>query len=99
MPARLSISPNAMMKSMSLFANQLLIKFVIWLFKKNCVIGFRLVFSRFFIFAEISEMSKKNRLEKLASPVKISARLYASTLQSFARRHSFSVNGVSIVIS
>ena len=30
----------------------------------------RLVFSRFFIFAEISEMLKKNQLEKLVSPVK-----------------------------
>ena len=30
----------------------------------------RLLFSRFFIFAEISEMLKKNQLEKLVSPVK-----------------------------
>ena len=49
--------------------------------------------------AEILEMPKKNRVEKLASPEKWSAWLYESTLQSFARRHLFDANGVSIVIS
>ena len=44
-------------------------------------------------------MLKKNRLEKLVSPVKRSALLHASTLQNFARRHFFDVNEVSIVIS
>ena len=53
----------------------------------------------FLIFAEITEMLKKTRLEKLVSAVKWSAWLYASTLQNFARRHFFDVNGVSIVIS
>ena len=48
--------------------------------------------------AEILEMPKKNRVEKLVSPEKWTAWLYASTLQSFARRHMFDVNGVSIVI-
>ena len=58
----------------------------------------RLAFSRFFDIRGISEMLKKNRLEKLISPVKWSAWLHASTLQNFARRHFFDVNGVSIVI-
>ena len=52
----------------------------------------------FLIFAEISEMLKKNRLEKLF-PVKWSAWLYASALQNFTRRHFFYLNGVSIVIT
>ena len=52
----------------------------------------------FFLFAEISEILKKNRLEKLVFPVKWSAWLYASTLQNFARQHFFNVNEVSIVI-
>ena len=53
----------------------------------------------FEIFAEFSEMLKKNRLEKLVSPVKWSAWLYASTLQNFARWHFFDVNEASIVFS
>ena len=42
---------------------------------------------------------KKNRLEKLVSPLKRSAWLHASTLQNFARRHVSDVNEVSIVFS
>ena len=53
----------------------------------------------FFIFAEISKMLKKNRLEKLVSPMKWSAWVYRSTLQNFAGQHSFDVNGVSVLIS
>ena len=61
---------------------------------------YRLVFRLgFLIFAEISEMLKKNRLEKFVSAVKWSTWLYVSTLQNFASRHLFDVNGVSIVIS
>ena len=73
----------------------------IWKFSNLCQHNqlLKLVFSRgFFIFAEMSETLKKNRLEELLSPVKWSAWLYASTLQNFARRYFFAVNGVSIVI-
>ena len=52
----------------------------------------------FLIFEEISEMLKKNRLEKLVSPVKRSAWLYASTLQNFAG-HFVDVNEISFVFS
>ena len=44
-------------------------------------------------------MLKKNRLEKLVSPVKRSALLHASTLQNFAWQHFFDVNEVSTVLS
>ena len=70
-----------------------------WLLLFFDVVRNRLVFSRFFLFAEISEMWKKNQLEKLVSPMKWSAWLYASTLQNFTRRHFFDDNGVSIEIS
>ena len=43
-------------------------------------------------------MLKKN-LEKLISPVKWSAWLYASALQNFAARHFFDVNKDFIVFS
>ena len=59
----------------------------------------RLVFSRFFDIRGNLGMLKKNRLEKLVFPVKWSVWLYASTLQNYARRQFFDVNGVSIVIS
>ena len=51
----------------------------------------------FCVFAEISEMLKKKRLEKLVYPVKWSTWLYASNLPNFARRHFFNVNEVSNV--
>ena len=44
-------------------------------------------------------MLKKNQLEKPVSLVKWSVWPYPSTLQNFARRHFFDMNGVSIVIS
>ena len=50
----------------------------------------------FWICAEISVMSKKNRLEKLVSPVKRSAWLDRSTLKTFDRCHLFDVNEVSM---
>ena len=67
-----------------------------WLRNKGVddLVVYRLVFSRFFfIFSEISEILKKNRLQKLVFPVKWSVWLYASTLQNFARCYSFDVNG------
>ena len=48
---------------------------------------------------KVSGMLKKNRQEKLVSPVKRSALLHASTLQNVARQHFFNVNEVSIVFS
>ena len=57
----------------------------------------RLVFSRFLDCAETSGELKKNRLEKLVSPV--IPRFHASTLQNFARRYFYDVNEVSIVFS
>ena len=92
------------LRDMSLFAiKPLFVKKGLIIFQKfllpeksfpldQCLVGF-------FIFAEISEMLKKTQLEKLVSPVKWSAWLYASTLQNFARWHFFDVNRVSIVIS
>ena len=59
----------------------------------------RQVFSRFLDCAETSGELKKNRLEKLVSPVKRSSWFYASTLQNFARRYFYDVNKVSIVFS
>ena len=56
------------------------------------LVGFR-------ICAEISGMLKKNRLEKLVSPVIRSALLHASTFQDFARQYFFAVQEVSIVFS
>ena len=59
----------------------------------------RLVFSRFFNIRGNLGNVKKNRLEKLVSPVKKSALLHASSRQNFAWRHFFDVDGVSIVTS
>ena len=53
----------------------------------------------FWICAEILELLKKNRLEKLISPVKTSTYLHTSTTQNFARQHFFEVNGISIIFS
>ena len=46
-----------------------------------------------------SGLLKKNRLEKLVSPMKKSAQLHASNKQNFACRRFFEVNGISIVFS
>ena len=42
---------------------------------------------------------KKNRLEKIVSPMKKSAELHASTKQSFAWPRFFEANGISIAFS
>ena len=42
---------------------------------------------------------KKNRLEKLASPVKRSTQLLASTKQTFAWQSFIEVSGISIIFS
>ena len=60
---------------------------------------YRLVCSRFLDLRGSLGNVKKNRLEKLVSPVKRSTLLHVSTLQNFARRHFFDVNEVSIVFS
>ena len=49
--------------------------------------------------AEISELLKKNRLEKLAYPVKRSTYLHASAKQNFAWRCFFEVNRIPIIFS
>ena len=49
--------------------------------------------------AEISRLLKKNRLEKLVSPVKRSTYLHASTKQNFAWRCFFEVNRIPIIFS
>ena len=51
------------------------------------------------ICAEISGLLKKNRLEKLVSPVKRSTYLHASTKQNFAWRCFFEVNRIPIIFS
>ena len=64
-------------------------------FKLRC----RLVFSRFFDTRGYLGNVKDKSTRKLVSPVKWNDWLYAYTLQNFATRHFFNVNGVSIVIS
>ena len=48
---------------------------------------------------EILGLLKKNRLEKLVSPVKRSPYLHASAKQNFAWRCFFDVNEIPIIIS